>query len=217
MGASTSVTSIANAALLKLGDELLISIDDGSKRAESIKTIFDKEYAQLLRMHTWNFATKRILLPADAQKPAYDWERQFTIPQDFIRLVEIRDARNAVLVQSYITGDEILYQFEGGKILTNLPAPLKVSYIYPAPLSLIDASFEDFFACSLAYELAETVSRSNPKKSSLEQDVKNAFMLAKKIDTLEGPVRPIPDTGWVFANLGTISGGASGSFSNSVL
>jgi hypothetical protein len=219
MGQSTSITGIANAALLKLGDELLISIDDGSKRAESIKTIFQSQYEQLLRMHPWNFATKRILLPADVEVPAYDWQRQFTLPTDFVRLIEVRDGRTPPFNVPYVTGDEILYEFEGRKILTNLLAPLKISYIYLAPISLMDASFEDLLACSIAYELAETISRSNPKKTALGEECKSSLAMAKKIDTLEGPARPMPDTGWVFANLGYSGGGSSsgGIFSDTVL
>jgi hypothetical protein len=219
MGQNTSITGIANAALIKLGDELLISIDDGSKRAESIKTIFQGQYEQVLRIHPWNFATKRILLPADVEVPAYDWMRQFTLPTDFVRLIEVRDGRTPPFNVPYVTGDEILYEFEGRKILSNLPAPLKISYIYNAPITLMTADFEDLLACAIAYELAETVSRSNPKKATLSEEFKTSLAQCKKTDTLEGPARPMPDTGWVFANLGYSGGGSGGggTFTNTVL
>ena len=45
----------------------------------------------LLRSHTWNFATKRAKLAPSATPPASGFDNQFRVPSDFLRIVDVSD------------------------------------------------------------------------------------------------------------------------------
>ena len=87
-----SVVDIVNLALARLGDSATVSSIDppeGSAQAEQAKRFYPIARDNLLELHPWNFATKRISL-AENSDPAPDaWQFTYALPSDYIRALSV--------------------------------------------------------------------------------------------------------------------------------
>ena len=64
-----SKIDIINRALVKVGQARISSIDENSKGATSIRTVYDQVRDTLMQSYVWNFAKVRVQLAADAAAP----------------------------------------------------------------------------------------------------------------------------------------------------
>ena len=146
-------TSIANAALICLGDRRIVSLNESSRAARILSERFADVRDETLRAVPWNFATKRVQLPADATPPVHGFARAFTLPSDCIRLLNVE-----------CDTTRFNWTVEGRKILTSLPAPLQIEYTarITDPYEM-DALFKQAFAATLAVESAEAITGSSEK------------------------------------------------------
>ena len=78
---------IANAALLKLGDKTITSLDDDNKAARLAKLRYPSARQAVLRMHSWKFAKTRLTLAPSSTPPASGWSYYLPFPANYIRLV----------------------------------------------------------------------------------------------------------------------------------
>jgi len=90
MSTATPV-SICSNALLMLGDTPISSFDGSTKVASLADALYDSTRDSILRVHPWNCAVKRVTLNPDAEAPAFDFARQFTLPGDFLRTLQVGD------------------------------------------------------------------------------------------------------------------------------
>ena len=114
-------TDIANGALVRLGQRLILDIDEVSKEARVCKQRLPLVKLALLEMHPWSFATKRVVLTPDTVEPAHTYENQFSLPTDFLRFAN--DKR---------TEEDDEFKVESGKILSQHET-LSIRYIQSAP------------------------------------------------------------------------------------
>jgi len=71
----TTKTDIANQALIALGESVVTDVDsDSTKRATTMKALFDIKLNYLLRKYEWKFATKRATLTIIDYKLNFDAE-----------------------------------------------------------------------------------------------------------------------------------------------
>jgi hypothetical protein len=196
-----SETSICNSACVKLGAELIITRADGNNRARALNARFDQVRDAELRKHRWKFAIKRAALPALADAPLSDYDFQYQLPVDFLRLIEGGDITAVVdLSDCRNLGSNELYSIEGDRILTNLGAPLNIRYIARiTDTALFDPAFEEAFASKLAFECCERITQSDSKKDSCRQDYKEAIRAAVRANALEQASRSQADAEWVVA------------------
>src|SRR5581483_10865340 len=87
-----SQTGICNRALEKLGEDPIVSINDGSKQAQALKRVYTDTLNALLVEHPWNFAKQRAELAASATPPAWGFSYSYPLPIDFLRLLTIKDS-----------------------------------------------------------------------------------------------------------------------------
>ena len=149
---------ICNSALIKLGQEPITDLADNNKRAKLVNDNYDRIKRKLLRRHNWNFAKKRVKLHADSTTPLYGYAHQFTLPSDFIRMVEI---------------DKPGYEhaIEGSKLLFQGSDVVLMVYIFDADEYLFDSLFEDLMATSLADELCIAMTQSQNLRQELRQEL----------------------------------------------
>ena len=97
-------------------------------------------------------------LPALADAPAWGYDYQYPLPDDYLALVQVND----IYVRS---GSSVaLWSVEAGAILTNIEAPLKVRYVKRVTNpGLFDSMFCEALACKLALEACETLTQSETK------------------------------------------------------
>lgn len=169
---ATTQTSICNGALIKLGAQRILSIDEDSERARVLKEQYPKVRDELLYGHPWNFATKRVELAPLLLKPIYEWAEQFQLPLDYLRVYGVDP----------ITLD---FKVEGSVILANVES-LKIKYIARIEdCSLYSPAFVQVLETRLAMEACYLVTQSSPLKETLKNEYIMRLREARSFDAQE--------------------------------
>ena len=190
----SSVIDVANRALTKLGSARITSLDDDVKAARSVNSCFYDILDAELRKNRWSFAMKRSSLAALSDAPAFGYSYQYQLPTDFLRLDMLDDRYPDVVMDNYINYETSEYAIEGGKILANIEAPLKIRYVYQCyDPSLWDALFKEALACKIAAEICEDLTQSNEKRNLAAGEYKVAILDAIKANAIERPPQALPD------------------------
>lgn len=181
----TSVVDVCNKALDKLGQSPITSLNDGTKAANLCNRGWELVRDEVLRDHPWNFAVKRKILSPSTEAPAWGFTYQSPIPNDCLRLIEIRDLS---------TGE---YQIEDNQILSN-EAALYIRYIsrITDPVRY-DALFIDAVATRMALELCEAFTQSNAKKNIFFSEYQESLNRARRVDGQENPPAVFETDEWL--------------------
>lgn len=152
-----SKAEILNLALVKLGKESIADPDENSPPANELRRIYDITRDALLRAHPWAFATKRQELAQSATTPDFEYDYQYPVPADFLKVLEL-----------YNSDSE--YRLEDGNILID---DSTVYLRYTAQITA-EAKFDVHFCHALALSLAyrEYPRLGNRRVASL-QDIAN--------------------------------------------
>lgn len=182
-----SKTDIGNKILYKVGDRRVSNIDtDNSERAKVISDSFDLWRDELLSSYPWNFAIKRVALAKDASAPNWGYANAFTLPSDYLHLLEIQNYPD--------------YTVEAGKILTDEGAPLKIRYVRRVTdTGEFHPLFSEALASHGAVEVSERLSQSNTKKQILLQEREEILKRAFAIDAIENPPQERRDDEWLLS------------------
>ena len=184
-----SVVDCCNSALQRVGASTINSLSDNSPEARACAVAYDSNRRDELRRHSWNFAVKRVVLAPDSTAPAFDFDYQFTLPSDCLRVLRPPTAN-------------LDWVIEGRKILTNDSATLNLRYISDVEdAAQWDASFYNVLAVAIAYDICDKLTQSNAKRSVIGQEYKDEVALAKLADALESGPEESPDDTWWLARL----------------
>ncbi|RQQ30526.1 hypothetical protein [Burkholderia stagnalis] len=188
-----SQVGICNRALTKIGDKRITSLDEDSKAAATLKSMYDDVLDAALRAHVWSFTKARAQLPALADAPLFGFTQQFRLPADFIRLLQI--GQFLIYPKTDTRG---LFSIEAGNILTDLGAPLYIRYARRvADPNVMDPLFREAFACRLAAEACEPLTQSSTKKQAAWAEHEQAITAAIRVNAIERPSQPIADDTWL--------------------
>lgn len=196
-----SRVAIANRALTKLGHGRILSLTEDTEAARVVNSCFDVLLAAELRENNWTFSIKRAALPALVSVPEWGYGKEFQLPADYLKLLDVRESWQASLT-NYVAGDEAVYQVEGGKILTDLSAPLYIRYVATVDDSAtFDALFVEVLACRIAAECAEKLTQSNAKRELAWAEYEKAVNAAHKANAIEVPSVVLADDAWIMSRL----------------
>jgi hypothetical protein len=137
----------------------------------------------LQRSYVWNFCKKRIALPA-LSTPPLDFAHAYALPNDFLRLIDVRSG--------------FQWSIEQGKILTDADAPLSI--VYSARVedtTKFDPLFTESLASYMAFELAEVFLQSRTKNETLFQLYQSVLAKAVATDAREQHPMQIDESDWV--------------------
>jgi len=109
-----SETSICNQALASIGANRINNLTDGTVNAIHCTTHYAQTRDALLRSHWWRFATARAVLSENIESPDFEWDYQFDLPVDFLRLISIYDDNGTIRKNVYRS-----FAIEGNMILIN--------------------------------------------------------------------------------------------------
>lgn len=182
-----SDVSIANRALTKLGADRILLLTDETQAARTINSMFTDVRDAEIRRYTWKFSIKRTSLSALVAAPAWGYEFQYPLPSDYLGLVQVNEW--------YVRPRDrkAPWSVEGGNILTDFEAPLKLRYKARIEnAALFDPLFVEVFACKLAMEACETLTQSGSKYDAAAQGYKFALSEAARQDALENPPEEFP-------------------------
>lgn len=182
---SISAVDISNRALALLGSKAISSLDDNSVNAVACKLTYDPARRNLLEEYPWSFSIKRAALAADVVKPDWGKENAFTLPADFLNLAEQYPEDNDPFRD---------WQFEGGKIYANHDAPLYIRYISDIiDPNLFTPLFCEAFASFMAWEMAEQLTQSNPKKAEVKLKFQEAIAKARRTNAMRKIAKEFPE------------------------
>lgn len=188
-----SQVGICNRALTKLGDKRITSLDEDSKPAATLNSMYDDVLDACLRAHVWSFAKTRAQLPALSDAPLFGFGYQYRLPTDFIRLIQI----GQFLVYPR-TDTRSLFSIENGNILTDIQAPLYIRYAKRiTDPNAMDPLFREVFACRLAAEACESLTQSATKRQGAWAEHEQAIAAAIRVNAIERPSQPIADDTWL--------------------
>lgn len=198
-----SRVDIANLALTQLGSATKItSLTDNGVPARAINAVYDITRKALLRRYQWSFALTRTSLPALSTAPAWGFARQFQLPSDFLRVVQVNDVAAVPALNDYTDGDVSAWAIEGQAILTDFDAPLKLRYVRDVTdEGVFDALFAVAFASRIAYLTCEQITQSNSKKQAAAADLKQAISDAVMTGAIEKPPQAIADDSWIVSRI----------------
>lgn len=173
-----SFVAIANSALTKLGAQLITSLDEDTKEARLCAARIYEIRDLILRMHPWNFATKRVVLSPQSTTPEFEYSYQFTLPTDCLRILRVRPE----------TED---YRSENGLILANVNT-LELVYIYRVtnPV-LIEPLCAEVISCYLAYDISYALIQTGSIQEQLYSLYEQKLRQAKSVDAKENPAQEL--------------------------
>ncbi len=185
---SVNQVSICNSALAKIGADQISSITQDTKSATICNRLFNYIRDEVLRAHPWNFALKRTTLTPDSDTPDSEYDYQYQLPSDSLRVLETPE------------DDSLDWVVEGRKILTNEPEELAIKYIYRhEDPSEWDSMFAEAFAWRLAADLSYALTQSLPLFDYCMKQYKAMLAEARSIDGMEGKIKVLVADEWINA------------------
>lgn len=190
-----SQVQVVNLALTKLGQDRVTSIDDDIEAARVMRSLWDFTRDAVLASYPWKFAIVSAELPALADAPtASDWSLQYELPETCLRLVQVGGT------SAFYTRSVEVFALEGGKILTDEAAPLRVRYVSRVDaVGLWPVLFGRAVAMQLACDAAEKLTNSNAKFDSAMQAFMLAIREARRQNAIERPPQGVDDSDWLSA------------------
>lgn len=167
----TSSVSICSNALIRLGDRPISSFEDDTDAANACANLYPTVRDSILRAHPWNCATKRVVLAPLAAAPAFDYVRQFQLPSDWLRTVQIGS-------RDY----ELDFTIEGQRILCDANA-LPLVYVFRNTIeSTWDDSLVEVVTAKMTSVLAYPITQSASMQQAMEQAFQIVFKQAKAVN-----------------------------------
>jgi len=199
---ATSDVAIANLALTKIGDLRITSLSDNTKPAREVNAVYSMLRDKLQRTYNWRFCVKRAVLAAESTAPVFDYSSQYPVPSDCLRILQINAYYPAPDLSDLISSGGQEYVLEGGKILTRNSGSMNLRYLARiSDPTKFDTSFDEAFASSIAYNVAEALTQSDSKKNAALRDYRMALMDAIRANAIENPPESIADTTWLTVRL----------------
>jgi hypothetical protein len=182
---AVSSTAICNSALIKVGAERIISLDDDNPRAVLMKEQFEKIRDELLYSHPWNFATKRQELALLTTAPDSNFSYQFQLPNDCLRVVET-DLEGANR-----------WRVEGRKLLCDF-SEIHIAFI-SNDIDYADytPAFVEALACKIAADVAYSLVQNASLKELLMKEAEMKLRLARSFDAQESVGDRVYADGWL--------------------
>lgn len=173
---AASEVSICSNALLLMGAQTISSFDEDSDRARLASNLWESTRNDVLRSHPWNCCVKRVALAPDTAAPAFDWDYQFTLPSDYLRLLSVGEA-----------GSEADFKIESGKLLSDEnPCYLRYVWRNDNPVTWDDMLVHAMtlaMAAAMAYGVTQSASLRDSMLGELEKHMKRARAVDGQDDT----------------------------------
>ena len=174
-----SEIGIVVSALLELGEEPVVSLDQDVERARVMRGLYAAERDGLLEEHPWNFATVRAGLARLAEGPAFGFPYAFALPADCLTVLAVEPAAAAWAVES-------------GRLLSDA-AGLAARYVRRVTdANAMPPSFRAALAARLAAKAARKLTGSAAEKERLEKLAADRLRTAKGRDAQGAGQLPAP-------------------------
>ncbi len=179
-----SEVDICNMALAEIGEDTIIALTEGSKAGRLCNLLYSDTRDAVLREHPWNFAIKRVELARLTTDPIFEFDAQFQLPADCLRVTK--------------TDDDLLpYRIEGSALLINTDS-VKIEYISQVTdTTAFDSLFVEALSKKIASRLTFNLSDNNALTQFMESQYREKIKQARSMDGQEGTPRNIEADQWL--------------------
>ena len=174
----TTPVEICNIASRMLGGGEISAIDppDNTVQAALAAQLYPHVRQWVLRKHTWHSCKTRVILSPDAATPAFDYNYQFSLPANCLRIIQIG-----------YKGDPIDYEIDSRKILcdeTVLPIIYVMDNDNP---STYEPALVHTMIIAMKHAMSYPVTKSQSVTDSAMAELKAELQMARTIDGLDEP------------------------------
>lgn len=177
-----SETEVTNAALVKLGQAPVSSLEEDSKEAIYAKAIMAAELGELLAEADWYCAYVTVPLVKLAEKPV-NFEYAYALPTDCVKPVKI-ELDGYPFFLNNLTYDQSSksrsssFKIEKKKLLTNTESVV-FGYVSRVNVSELDDTLTGVFVTKLALALSYSLTASNTNSQIHEAAYNRKLKIAK--------------------------------------
>jgi len=202
-----AAVDIVNSALIKLGQKRIVALDEGSERADVANQQYEAIRNNLLHSHVWNFATIKKKLAQSAIIPVYEFEYQYPVPADFLRLITLSADDAGVSQPRY----RLAYDATDGRVAMTDVTEVWLTYVAEVTdTERMPPSFKEALAWALAEDLAQKITASNTMMQLTSQKAESALRIAKSADGIEQYPQRRNEGSWTSVRRGRLSAGGWG-------
>ena len=189
-----SVIEICNNALLDLGEDTIMSLEDDTKAARLCNQRWPAVRDAVLRAHPWNCCMAQCRLAAGGDAPLWRWSMQYPLPPDFLRLVRLVGADQCEVAE---------WEVQGERILCDEAAPVFIAYVRrEADPRRFDPLLSEALSARLSASLTYPLTGSTSLAQAWWKVYQERLAEARGVDAREGvPQSPAPRS-WLTAKLG---------------
>jgi hypothetical protein len=181
-----------------IGEDPITSFSDDDSTARAVNLRFNSVRDAVLRNHPWNTAKSRQQLPKLTEDPPFGWERQFQLPNDWLRIIRINNYHS----HWYTYGRH--YEIEGNKLLTNLE---KVQLVYVRRVEDVtqwDPLLSEVISARLAYELAMPITQDRAISQQAYRVYQDKLKEARNADAMDEPGQHLDADLWLGSRLSDV-------------
>jgi len=184
----TSAVGICSNALLQLGDAPISSLTEDTDRARLCNNLWPMVRDYILRKAPWSCARETVTLAPEAATPAFDWGKQFVLPGDCLRVLQV-GART----------QRLEFELRGRRILANVSSlPLVYQRRLTDPIQW-DPAMIDAASAEMAARLAYPITQSASLAQLMAQKAAEAMREAKAISAQDNPPEDWADSPFIDA------------------
>lgn len=201
---------ICNAAIMRLGGQLITSLTENSVAAIACNSQYDVVRRNLLRSHPWNFAIKLTQLAQNTTLPLFGYDFSYALPADCLRVLETADQQNAYLFgyggdfNGYVTiSNKVDYALADtykivGRNFYSQNGLAQIKYISDiTDTTMFDPSFIELLAVRLAMTIAFQITGSIQTRKDLADEFQYLLNNAKENNGQEGTRERIEMSAWL--------------------
>lgn len=199
-----SRTQVINRALQLIAADTISDPDEDTTSARTAKLEYDAVVRAELSAYPWYFAKKQAQIAQDADAPLFKYAYAFTLPTDFMRLVEMEDRWVFSVDRATQDTNPIPpYEMQGRSLLTDMTAPLRIGYVRDLTdePTLWHPLFEEVVVAALAAALANPLAKSMSTVEAMLKLRRLKVTEARRVNAIQQPPKHIPDGSWMVARI----------------
>jgi hypothetical protein len=163
---------IANLALGYLGEQQIVSFEEGTREADLCSLHYNQAKKSLLELHRWSMGQKSVRLTQLQDKPAFKWKWAYQKPADCIRIYDVWNIKEPVIEDEVEVPDRQprparRFEVHGDQILADHDY-LGLTYLSNVVESKLTPLFIQAFATHLAALMAPALGESRMTPQLLE-------------------------------------------------
>lgn len=190
-----SKIDIINRALVKVGQNRISSLDENSKSATSVRTVYDQVRDTLMQAYIWNFTKVRTQLAADTATPLFGFLYRYRLPAGTLRVVGIGDSQET---NRNYTSSLTAFKHEDEFIYTDAAAPLDIVLTQKVEeAGKYPPDFANLLSLDIALDIFYDVTKGTERYAALRQDRELALRRAKMNHAIENSPEVMVASEWI--------------------